>query len=193
MATLTYNGETFECVRAITNVPEDASYAGYIHLLDANDKVIHTFDNVTSLSPFALSGCDWTSIVVEALHIAVVAYDGTIHQSSLSCKDLIQKPITEMFSYIISSDNTEVTTALGNTYELKYVGEGVIAMGISPKQNLAHNVDIWVMAPEVDSGVYYRVTEQKYINNEDILEFVLPSNIDDATHVTIRFVYNKQG
>ncbi len=85
MATVTYLGETYECVTALKG-------ADFIHLLDANGNMVAAFDGVTTFDGFDIADGSWTTPTADSdCYLAVVKDDGTTGKGGHKCCDLVTK------------------------------------------------------------------------------------------------------
>lgn len=82
MATVYYLNESYECSVALKG-------ANYLHLLDANGRMIAAFDGVSDFSGFTISGGSWTVPASDDdCYLAVIREDGTIGKGSHRCSDV---------------------------------------------------------------------------------------------------------
>lgn len=82
MATVTYQGTSYECHKAFKG-------SNYIHLVDAAGHLTVAFDGVNDFSLFSISGGSWTTPTETSnCYLAVMRIDGTIAKSSIRACDI---------------------------------------------------------------------------------------------------------
>ena len=182
MATVTYKGQTFECTKAVKGTVDVCGF-GFIHLLDANDNLLHAFDNVTDFTAFTISGGSWTELDPDDCHLAVVGDDGRVYKSTIKRSNLPSKRTRAMIHWTVTS---AVSTA--NGYDCSYANDK-INIGNPPFSSLSTNFDVWVGDPDKYDDSYYHVKDVIFANNECILSFVPPFDIAVGDTITIQIFY----
>lgn len=83
MPNVTFSGTTYACAIALKG-------SDYVHLLDANNDLIVSFDGVSHFSGFTISGGSWTIPSADHdCHVAVVREDGAIGKGGHRCSTLL--------------------------------------------------------------------------------------------------------
>lgn len=182
MATVTYNGQTFECTKAVKGTADVCGF-GFIHLLDANDNLLHAFDNVTDFTAFTISGGSWTELDPDDCHLAVVGDDGRVYKSTLTCSALSRSRTRAMIPWKVTA-----ASSAANGYYCSY-DYGKITIGNPPFSSISTNFDIWVADPDKYEDNYYHVKDVIFANNEGILSFVPPFDIAVGDTITIQIFY----
>lgn len=82
MATVKYMGVEYPCSKAVKG--DD-----YVHLVNANGKLIVAFDGVSDFSGFTITGGNWIIPTPEdECYLAVVKDDGTVGKGGHRCSDI---------------------------------------------------------------------------------------------------------
>lgn len=85
MATVTYNGASYACDKALKGTD-------FIHLLDANGNLTHAFDGVADFTKFTISGGSWTTPAeADDCYLATIGEDGRMQKSSHKSSEIGDK------------------------------------------------------------------------------------------------------
>lgn len=158
MITVTYLGESYECVTALKG-------ADYIHLLDSEGCMVAAFDGVSDFSDFAITGGDWTIPTPEQdCYLAVVKEDGTIGKGGHRCCDIptetvdIDETPTEGSTNPISSGG--VYAALKGDLLL---AEPIRLSNSGGLSSVDTSLDLWEKKIEIEYRIYSTTTSYKDI------------------------------
>lgn len=111
MATVKHMGVEYPCSTALKG--DD-----YVHLLNANGKIIVAFDGVSDFSGFTITGGEWVSPTPEdECYVAVVKDDGTMGRGSHRCSD-IPTALAELGDIVIC-ETTPTEVEEGKWYLIK--------------------------------------------------------------------------
>ena len=89
MANVRYMGVDYPCATALKG-------ADYVHLVDANGKMIAAFDGVSDFSGFSITSGSWTTPAADNnCFVAVMKDDGMIGKGGHRCCDLIAAEVCE--------------------------------------------------------------------------------------------------
>ena len=117
MPSVTFLDTTYNCSCAVRGDT-------FIHLLDADNVIVATFDGIVDFDAFSITDGDWTYAAdPDSCPVAVVLEDGTIAAGGHLCKELVSGSHR---SYALSSNKADWTLS-GSTYSKSYYVAGLTA------------------------------------------------------------------
>lgn len=109
MATISFNGVSYTCAKAIKG-------ADYIHLLDDNNELVVSFEGIANFDAFVVSDGTWTeAAAADECNLVTMGEDGMLHRCAHKCSDIV--PISWGTSDLTAGSSALPTGTMYLVYE----------------------------------------------------------------------------
>lgn len=109
MATVSFNGDSYSCDKAIKG-------SDYIHLLDASGMLVASFEGIVDFSAFTISDGAWTdAVAADECNLVTIGEDGMLHRGTYKGSDIV--PISWGTSDLTAGSSALPTGTMYLVYE----------------------------------------------------------------------------